>query len=174
MSSMLGRMILAGCPYTVYHVKMLEAVPLIPLFEGLSDEQNATLMNAFEHYSSNLGAVVFEQGDPANYLYLIVKGDVSIMYKPYDGEKITLTRLKDGGVFGWSAVVGTNKYSSGAVCNSDLEAIRLRRDHLLKLMETTPDASKVIIDRLALNVSPRWKDAYKQIEPLITPKRKTA
>ncbi len=152
---------------------MLDTVPLIPLFEGLNAQQTTMLLAAFENFSCPEETVIFEQGDAANYLYLIIRGSISLLYKPYDGEQLVLTRLKEGDVFGWSAVVGTNKYTSGAVSNSNLDAIRLRRDHLLELMKTDPETSKIIIDRLALNVSPRWKNAYKQIEPLIKTERKS-
>ena len=149
---------------------MLDTVPLISLFEGLNTRQTALLLTAFENFSSPAETVVFEQGDLATYLYLIIRGSVSLLYKPYDGEQLILTRLKDGDVFGWSAVVGTNRYTSGVITNSHLDAIRLRRDHLLELMKTDPETSKIIIDRLALNVSPRWQNAHKQIEPLIKTK----
>lgn len=148
-------------------------MPVIPLFQGLTTEQTAMLVALFERYTCPAETVVFEQGDPATHLYLILKGNVSIMYKPYDGEQLILTRLKDGDVFGWSAVVGTNKYTSGVVSNSNLEAIRLHREHLLALMKNNPETSKIIIDRLALNVSPRWDNAHKQIEPLIQQERKS-
>jgi CRP-like cAMP-binding protein len=150
---------------------MLDTLPVIPLFEDLSAEQNSMLMKVFEKYTCSPGTVIFEQGDPAQHLYLILKGKAIISYKPYDGPRIVITRLRDGDVFGWSAVVGGNKYSSSVASESSLESIRIRRDFLQKLINEHPETGKIIIDRLALNVSPRWENAHEQIKPLIKSER---
>ncbi|NWF63200.1 MAG: cyclic nucleotide-binding domain-containing protein [Chloroflexi bacterium] len=146
---------------------MLDALPHIPFFMGLNAEQLATLAKAFDLCRCATGAVIFEQGDPASHVYLILKGRVITSYKPYDGPRIIISRLKDGDVFGWSAVVGSAKYSSSVVCETDLEALRLHREVLRTLANYHPETSRLIIDRLALNVSPRWKNAHEQIASLI-------
>ena len=150
---------------------MLDSLPGIPLFDNLSSEQSSMLMSVFENFSCSPGTVIFEQGDPAKYLYLILKGKAIISYKPYDGPRIVISRLKDGDVFGWTAVVGGNKYSSSVVSETYLESIRIRREYLQNLLTQNPDTGKIIIDRLALNVSPRWKNAHEQIKPLIRTER---
>lgn len=146
---------------------MLDSLPRIPLFQDLSAEQNLMLMSAFEAFKCSPGTVIFEQGDVSQHLYLILKGRAIISYKPYDGPRITLTHIKEGDVFGWSAVVGGNKYSSSVVSETELESIRIERQQLRNLMAKFPDTGRMLIDRLALNVSPRWKNAHQQIHPLI-------
>ncbi|MEY2818299.1 MAG: cyclic nucleotide-binding domain-containing protein [Chloroflexota bacterium] len=150
---------------------MLDSLPGIPLFENLNTEQSSMLMSVFEKFSCSPGTVIFEQGDQARYLYLILKGKAIISYKPYDGPRIVISRLKDGDVFGWTAVVGGSKYSSSVVSETDLESIRIRREFLQNLLAKNPETGKIIIDRLALNVSPRWKNAHDQIKPLIRTER---
>ena len=151
--------------------KMLDSLPRIPLFNDLSAEQTSMLMSAFETFKCSPGTVIFEQGDPSQHLYLILRGKAIISYKPYDGPRIILTRIKDGDVFGWSAVVGGKKYSSSVVSETELESIRIERQHLQNLVAKYPDTGKVLIDRLALNVSPRWQNAHQQIQPLIKQER---
>ena len=150
---------------------MLDSLPGIPLFENLNTEQSSMLMSVFEKFSCSPGTVIFEQGDQARYLYLILKGKAIISYKPYDGPRIVISRLKDGDVFGWTAVVGGSKYSSSVVSETDLESIRIRREFLQNLLAKNPETGKIIIDRLALNFSPRWKNAHDQIKPLIRTER---
>lgn len=146
---------------------MLDVLPIIPLFHGLNAEQTAILLAAFEKFACAIDTVIFKQGDPADYLYLILKGRVAITFKPYDGPQIVVTRLKEGDVFGWSAVIGSKKYSSGVNCESALDAIRIRREVLWDMIKNHPETGKILIDRLALNVSPRWENAHDQIKPLI-------
>ena len=94
---------------------MLEILPSIPLFQELEPAQIELLKPLFEKFSCAPDVVIFEQGSPANYLYLLIKGEVAIRYKPYDGPPITLTRLRAGDVFGWSAVIGSPNYTSSII-----------------------------------------------------------
>jgi len=146
---------------------MLDRLPYLPLFTGLEPVQTAVLKPLFEAFACAAGTVIFEQGAPARYLYLLLKGDAAIRYKPYDGPPIILTRLHAGDVFGWSAVVGSPKYTSSIVSESEVEAIRIRGNQLWKMVEEHPETGRVIIDRLARLVSPRWENARTQIQLLL-------
>ena len=106
------------------------------------------------------------------YLYLLTKGEVAIRYKPYDGPTIILTRLHIGDVFGWSAVVGSPHYTSSIISESEVEAIRIRGSHLLKLFSDAPETGKIVMDRLARVVSPRWENAHAQVQSLLNSDQK--
>jgi len=151
---------------------MLDVLPVIPLFEGFSPQQISILTALFEEFACAANTVVFEQGSPPDFLYLILKGRVSIVYKPYDAPQITVTRLKKGDIFGWSAVIGGKKYTSSVISETKLEAIRIRRRALLSLIANDPETGRIVIDRLALNVSPRWKNAHQQIQQYLQTERK--
>jgi glutaminase len=146
---------------------MIELLPYIPIFQDLAPAQTALLKPLFEQFSCPADTTIFEQGAPAAYLYLLIKGEVAIRYKPYDGPPIILTRLRDGDVFGWSAVVGSPYYTSSIISETQVEAIRIRGSHLLKLLRDTPETGRVVMDRLARVVSPRWKNAYAQVQSLL-------
>jgi CRP/FNR family cyclic AMP-dependent transcriptional regulator len=151
---------------------MIESLPYIPLFQGLDPAQIALLKPLFEQYTCPANTVVFEQDAPATYLYLLIKGEVAIRYKPYDGPTITLTHLRVGDVFGWSAVVGSPHYTSSIISETEVEAIRIRGDHLLKLSSDAPETGKVVMDRLARVVSPRWGNAQAQVQSLLNSDQK--
>ena len=151
---------------------MIESLPYIPLFQDLDPAQIALLKPLFEQFSCPANTVIFEQDTPATYLYLLTKGEVAIRYKPYDGPTITLTRLRVGDVFGWSAVVGSPHYTSSIISESEVEAIRIRGDHLLKLSSDAPETGKVVMDRLARVVSPRWGNAQAQVQSLLNSDQK--
>jgi Fe-S cluster biogenesis protein NfuA len=101
------------------------------------------------------------------YLYLILRGSVTIRYKPYDGPSLDLTHVPAGGAFGWSAVVGAAAYTSGAMAQEDMEAMRIRGASLRTLAVHHPEAGRIILDRLAGTVSNRWKDANRQVRDIL-------
>jgi CRP/FNR family transcriptional regulator, cyclic AMP receptor protein len=153
--------------WLIYY-QMLESLPYIPLFQDLDPAQIALLKPLFEQFTCPADTVIFEQDAPAIYLYLLIKGEVAIRYKPYDGPLITLTRLREGDVFGWSAVVGSPCYTSSIVSESPVEAIRIRGNRLIKLFSDAPETGKVVMDRLARIVSPRWGNAHAQVQSLLS------
>ena len=151
---------------------MFESLPNLPLFRELDPAQTALLKPLCEQFTCPANTVIFEQGTTATYLYLLIKGEIAIRYKPYDGPPITLTRLREGDVFGWSAVVGSHLYTSSIVSETEIEAIRIRGSQLLKLFNDAPETGKVVMDRLARLVTPRWKNAHAQVQSLLNSDQK--
>jgi CRP-like cAMP-binding protein len=146
---------------------MFKQLESVPLFKDVSDYILQLLEPLFEPYSCPAGGVIFEQGEPAFYLYLILDGLVEVLYKPYDGPPISVTNLAQGSIIGWSAVVGNSAYTSGAVCKEDCTAIRMSGRDLHKLFVDEPEAGRIILDLLAESVSTRWQDAREQIQTLL-------
>jgi CRP/FNR family transcriptional regulator, cyclic AMP receptor protein len=137
------------------------------LFNGLSEEAMRLVERNFEPFTCPAGTVIFEQGDPAIFLYLILHGSVTARYKPYDGPTINLTQIPFGGAFGWSAVIGGPMYTSSAVAREDLRTIRIRGTDLRSLVAANPEAGAELLDRLAQLVSNRWKDANRQVRAIL-------
>ncbi|MFT3893267.1 MAG: cyclic nucleotide-binding domain-containing protein [Anaerolineales bacterium] len=125
------------------------------------------LQPLLEPFSCRAGTVVLRQGTPAEHIYLIVKGKVEVSYKPYDGTAITVSILEKDGLFGWSAVVGSSKYTSSATAIEDLEAYRIKGKLLRKFCNDHPEAGREILERLASAVSYRWVDAHEQIKSML-------
>ena len=146
---------------------MFKELHTIPPFEDLDEEVLRLVEPLFEGYACPAGTVIFEQGDPALYLYLLLRGSVTIRYKPYDGPPLNLTQIPAGGVFGWSAVVGNPAYTSGTVAREDIEAIRIRGTNLRGLAVRRPEAGRAILDKLAGKVSNRWKEANLQVREIL-------
>jgi len=146
---------------------MFKTLDSVPLFKGLDNNTLQLLEPLFESYSCPTGEVIFEQGDPAHYLYLILEGIVEVRYKPYDGPPITVTNLEQDSIIGWSAVIGNATYTSGAVCKEDCQAIRMSKRDLHGLCAREPEAGRVILNLLAESVSSRWQDAQDQIQMLL-------
>ena len=121
----------------------------------------------FESFACPAGTLILEQGKPADYLYLIVSGSAQVSYKPYDGNPITVSHVEKGGLFGWSAVVGSPHYTSSTIAIEPLRAVRVRGSDLRKFCLEHPDAGKDLLERLASSVSSRWKDANEQVRSIL-------
>jgi CRP-like cAMP-binding protein len=133
----------------------LEKYSHLAFFTGLLTTDIQLLAPYFAPQTWVAGTVIFEQDDYAEYLYLVVSGEVTIRYKPHDGPMMTVTRVLPGGIFGWSAAMNNPAYTSGAVCSLDSEVLRIRGIDLRAICEKHPELGRIILDRLASVIAER-------------------
>jgi CRP/FNR family transcriptional regulator, cyclic AMP receptor protein len=139
----------------------------VPIFKELDEDMIDLLSPLFEEFSCQPGTVIFQQGNQAEFLYLVIGGKVDMSFKPYDGLPLTISHVGKGGLFGWSAVVGSDNYTSTAIAIEAVEAFRVHGSDLRKFCRDHPEAGKEILERLAAGVSSRWKDAHKQVQSIL-------
>ncbi len=137
------------------------------LFQGLTPAQLERIQPMFKVLEGHTGSILFEQGDLAEFLYLVVTGEVTVRYKPDDGSVIVVARVKPGGVVGWSAALGNRVYTSGAICTENSRLLRLRGRDLRKLCEDDPETGTLILDRLACIIAQRLSHTHEQVMALL-------
>ena len=147
--------------------KVYWIVNRIALFQELDVQQLDLLKPLFEQLSLRAGTIIFQQGEAAKFIYFVISGTVDISFKPYDGIPITVSHVGKGGLFGWSAVVGSEKYTSSAIAIEPAKVFRVRGSELRKFCVEHPEAGKEILERLADGASSRWKDAHKQAKAIL-------
>jgi CRP-like cAMP-binding protein len=139
----------------------------LPFFCGLSNEQREQLRQLFIPVDCYTGTVLFEQGEPAEYLYLVVVGEVTIRFKPDDGTPITVARVRPGGIVGWSAALGSRSYTSGATCEEYTQMLRLAGRDLRSLCNRYPETGILILERLAAVIAERLRNTHEQVMTLL-------
>ena len=150
-----------------YIIMNLEKYSHLAFFTGMSTADIQLLAPYFAPQTWVAGTALFEQGDYAEYLYLAVKGEVTIRYKPDDGPIMTVTRVQPGGIFGWSAAMNNPTYTSGAVCSLDSEVLRIRGTDLRMLCGKHPELGKIILDRLAGVIAERKQSQQGQVTSIL-------
>ena len=140
----------------------------LTFFHNLTTEQ-LDLIQSFADICSYPGnTVIFTQGEQANHLYIVISGEVIVHYKPYDGPDITVTRISEGGVFGWSAALGRPAYTSGATTTMTSEFFRFKAKNLRRLCEKNPETGSIVLDRLATVIAERLRSTHNQILAILT------
>ncbi len=139
----------------------------LPLFDGLDPAHRDLLRHLFIPCDYYPETMIFAQGDPAEYLYLVVVGEVDVVFKPDDGPPINVAHVRPGGIVGWSAAVGSRAYTSGAECCTYTQLLRVRGTDLRKLCEQYPDTGVIILDRLATVIAQRLSNTHEQVVALL-------
>jgi CRP/FNR family cyclic AMP-dependent transcriptional regulator len=140
----------------------------ISLFEGLDLAGLKRVEALAEQCTFSQDEVIFEQGQPAIYLYIVLRGEVVVNFKPYDGPALTVAHILPGGVFGWSSALRRETYTSAAIATQDCEAVRLRGDRLFRLCQQHPTIGVVVLDRLADVIAERLRSTHDQILSILT------
>ncbi len=135
----------------------------LSIFAGLNGDQIVQLLPYMVECHFSKDEVIFEQGQPADHLYILFSGEVVIQYKPYDGPPLTVARIETGGVFGWSAALGRDEYTSGAMAVEDSVAYRIRGENLQVLCEKYPETGMILLDRLAGVIAERLQNTHTQV-----------
>ncbi len=145
----------------------LEELDCLAFFDGLSTADVRLLAPYFAPQTYPAETTVFGQGQRADYLYLVVRGEIVIRYKPDDGPVMVITHVQPGGIFGWSAAMGNGAYTSAAVCTQDSYVVRIRGTDLRMLCDEYPDLGKIILDRLAAVIAERKKNQQAQVTAML-------
>jgi len=140
----------------------------LAFFDGLSDNSLELLQPYFNSVTYQANSSIFEQGELATYLYLVVYGEVIIHYKPDDGPEMVVTRVPPGGVFGWSAALGNVEYTSGAYCEEGCEVLQVKGVDLRTLCEEHPEVGKIILERLSAVISQRWERRRVEVNSILS------
>jgi len=139
----------------------------LPLLRDLTPSQRAILRPIFVPCDFYADDRLFAQGDAAEYLYLVVSGEVIITYQPEDGSQILVTHVREGGVVGWSAALGNRCYTSSAACTCYTQMLRVRGTDLRLLCRECPDTGILILDRLATVIAERLRNTHEQVISLL-------
>ena len=145
----------------------LDTFPDLFLFQDLTPTQLKQLQPLFIPCEFNANTVLFEQGDPAENLFTVVSGEVVVNFKPDDGPTIVVACVQPGSIVGWSAALGSRRYTSSAVCTTYTELLRVRGDDLRRLCLQHPDTGMIFLDRLSTVIAERLHSTHDLVLSLL-------
>jgi CRP-like cAMP-binding protein len=144
-----------------------DVFPSLFLFQDLLPKHLVLLQPIFIPCEFNADSVLFEQGDPAENLFAVVSGEVVVNFKPDDGPIIVVARVQPGSIVGWSAALGSRRYTSSAVCTTYTQLLRVRGDELRRLCLQHPDTGAIFLDHLATVIAERLHSTHDLVLSLL-------
>jgi CRP-like cAMP-binding protein len=99
--------------------KLIEEVSGVRVLTGLRPEQMAELVQRIKKKTFSRGKVIFRQGDHAEEMFFIVKGEVEIIHRNGGvGERLALLKVHD--TFGELGILSGYPRSADAIAKTDL------------------------------------------------------
>jgi signal transduction histidine kinase len=118
---------------------ILELLQQIPFLQNLPPQHLQELAAQGEIVTLPAGAVVFEEGDPAGHLYLILNGQLSVQGHNAQGHEIPLSGLETGQFFGELALAEHGTRTATVRSDTASRLFRLGREPFVQLLGQAPE-----------------------------------
>lgn len=132
----------------------------------LSDDELETLCGMLKVEVYDSGKTIFNEGDPGNKLYFIIKGVVQIEKSVDEANYTRLARLKEGEVLGEIALLDASPRSASATAYMDSELYVLTRSQLDSLIKTQPMIAAKLFEGVSRVLAQRLRFADDEITQL--------
>lgn len=129
------------------------------LLWGLENDFIKEFINSGMKKTHPEGYKLFSAGDPADYFYILIKGSIRLSLG--DAERTTYLVEHGGEAFGWSGLVGLDKYSASAECAKESMMLIFAKDFVREVCDADPENGMRFYRRLAKMLGIRWIHSYR-------------
>lgn len=133
---------------------IVETLRKTQLFQGLSDEQLATVAPLCRQVHCLSGKVFFSEGDEATDVFVVLEGEVALEVDLFMGDHVrpqtvTVEKIARDDTFGWSALVEPRRMTTSARCTRDVDIIAINGDDLKALLVDHPEIGRIVMENVA-------------------------
>lgn len=146
----------------VSDIKQLE------LFGVFSDEQLDKISKITEKKSFKKGAHIYQKGDRAKEMFVVLKGLVSLReINPGDQIGVGFESRERGDFFGAACFMKPQEYTLTAVCKENTDVLAVNADKLFQLCGQDPGLGYQWMTKVAQIYFERYKLAKRQIYQMV-------
>jgi nitrogen-specific signal transduction histidine kinase len=144
--------------------EMIEALAQFDLFAELPSENLAEISHLAQEETFPDGVVLFSEDAPAEKLYLVLSGKVSLEKRVQLGRTGTprnavISIVGPGHTLGWSSLVHPYEYTSSGTCLGKVKLLTIPGENLRQWMAQNPSIGFTICHRVASIVRERMTNA---------------
>ena len=111
---------------------------------------------------------IFRQGDKSDRLYMLREGKVLLELDVSDNITVSVSLIKPGHAFGWSAMLEEATYTVNALCSARCEVLSVRSEKLNALLEHDHSMGYILSQRLLVIMKKRYDIRTEQFIKTIT------
>jgi glutaminase len=137
-----------------------------PMCAGLTAAEAETLAGVMERKAFGAGQTIVHTGDPADAMYFLTRGDVSVTVELPSGQRMRLSTLTQGMAFGELAVVSAGPRIADVRADTAVECWRLPSDVFERLGTEQPRIKMTILENLLRNVAAMLERANQELAVL--------
>lgn len=151
-----------GASIMIVHEGSAAVLKACPLFAGAEAGDIAALEGIAARLSWAGGAMIFQRGDPPDFLVVIETGRIRLGLDSAAGRELTIRHAGPGAVIGEMAVLDNQSRSADAVAATQTRGLVIRRAAFEQLLSGHPGLARAVIRYLVS----RLRDTTYQLESL--------
>ena len=128
----------------------------IHMLRHLSDEMLDKLSPIIDLLHFDKRELIFRQGEKSQRFYMLKEGKVILEQKITDKIAVSVSAIKPGNSFGWSAMLDGEEYSLDAVCAEPCKVFTFRDEKLKALFEEDHSLGFIMSQRLLHIIKKRY------------------
>jgi glutaminase len=136
------------------------------LFRGFSASELAQVVPLLERCRCQAGEVLIRNGDQAEHLYLLARGQVSVWLPLESGNRRRLATVSVGMSFGEMAIIDRAPRSALVIADTEVECDRLSLDAIQSLEAKDPRIKIRLLENLAQTLSGKLRKANRELAVL--------
>jgi CRP-like cAMP-binding protein len=140
-----------------------EVLRRYPYFSGVNEESLKRVAMICSEKSVRGGATLFREGDPADFLAILVKGEINIQCELGTGELRTVDTLVDGDLLCWSALIEPYKLTAIGSAVKDCDLVTIDAVRLRQLCDSDAQLGYMLIKQVAKSLAHRLEGARVQL-----------
>ncbi|KZL92742.1 nitrogen fixation regulation protein FixK [Clostridium magnum DSM 2767] len=126
---------------------------IVPIFSTLDTDELRKINSLIQKKEYAKGTILFEQEDPANYLYIIRHGKVKLYKMSKNGRKQIIRILEQGDFLGVLSLFSDEHHSLSAEALVDTGTCLISREDFKNLIRQNPEMSLGVIHALSKRLS---------------------
>jgi len=130
----------------------MQTLRAAPIFEGVSDRILTDFTQSSRIRALEKGEILFSQTDPADTVYVVRSGCISIFLATLEGRELVINEMHTGDCFGELSLITDQPRSTGALARESSEVISIPRDVFLKGLEVEPELMRRVLETTALRL----------------------
>jgi CRP/FNR family transcriptional regulator, cyclic AMP receptor protein len=131
------------------HEEILRCIETAPIFQGITEKGFHLLLQYFARRKVEKGNVVFSEGDPAEALYLVLKGSIVEHVTGLNDAEIVVKERLPGDYFGEMGMLLNEPQFVTAIARYPTSLAILPKKEFLSLVKTEPTLSLFLLRTLA-------------------------
>lgn len=137
-----------------------EILRSLDLFSGLTEEQLDTLVPATELVEKKKNESLFNVGEEANDIFVLLEGKISIQVKLSSRpETVDIVMLQNKGqLVGWSGLFEESHYTAKGACLADSKLLRVNGKTLMAALEMECSAGFEVMREISKVISTRIRN----------------
>lgn len=104
--------------------------------------------------------VIFSEGDPSEWFYIVTEGKVKITKLSQDGKELILELIHPTDFFGGLAVIRGFPYPANAIAMEDTKLLKISRSNLMRVLDRFPN----LMYCMAQQVGDRMKESHETLK----------